>query len=478
MRIVNFEINELPPQVLNEYINKYPYSNLGIIKSNNGLKVYVSKANDISKDKLYPSQTWASFNTGIPYEKHKCYWYSDPIDKKELIWNKIVSLGLNVGIVGSLHSSKYPDDFNDNYKFYIPDCFSDSLETKPKKYSNFQAINSSLVADSARVTSPNKLVKTLLKNLLNIIINPRNYGISFLSIKMIMKIIFWSIRFRNKEFLRMAQFPLYLSILKDRCEMDLPEYSSIFSNHLAGNMHRYWYAHKPNQFSKGKRYSDYWINRNQQVIDFSMHLLDDAIGIFLKSFKENITIIITSSMGQEANPNFDNYILSNFDGKIVDIELFLKRFKEFQIENSNKYFELEYMRNMAPQYGFNVSGATSEEIKVYAKDFADFLINIDLKSKIDIIDSFITLTIDPATNMELQRSLSLKQAQLKYKEYGFQFTKIEDHHSGAHCEDGVLALIGDSELIESKLMDKLDDDGNIDYLKVSDILIDSLIDSN
>ena len=31
-------------------------------------------------------------------------------------------------------------------------------------------------------------------------------------------------------------------------------------------------------------------------------------------------------MGQEANPNFDNKILSSYDGKIKEIDIFLQEF--------------------------------------------------------------------------------------------------------------------------------------------------------
>ncbi|MEM7275509.1 MAG: hypothetical protein AAF547_20705, partial [Actinomycetota bacterium] len=27
---------------------------------------------------LYPSQTWASLNTGVGYDRHRVYWYGDP----------------------------------------------------------------------------------------------------------------------------------------------------------------------------------------------------------------------------------------------------------------------------------------------------------------------------------------------------------------------------------------------------------------
>ena len=87
------------------------------------LNIYTTKALDIEKDRLYPSQTWASFNTGKHFSEHKCYWYSNKLNNKDLIWNNLASKNISVGILGSLYSSKYPSDLtsNQNYKFYLPD---------------------------------------------------------------------------------------------------------------------------------------------------------------------------------------------------------------------------------------------------------------------------------------------------------------------------------------------------------------------
>ena len=120
-RIVNLEINEVSPELLFKYIKDHKNSNLSKLMDKKILSIYTTKALDVSKDKLYPSQTWASFNTGKPYSEHKCYWYSDNIKVEDLLWNKLVRKNVSVGIIGSIHSSKYPKELltNNNYKFYL-----------------------------------------------------------------------------------------------------------------------------------------------------------------------------------------------------------------------------------------------------------------------------------------------------------------------------------------------------------------------
>ena len=85
MRIINLEINELPLDVLKEYINRNKRSTLCSLTSQNLLTTYKTMALDVPKEKLYPSQTWASFNTGKEFSQHNCYWYSDPLNPKDLI---------------------------------------------------------------------------------------------------------------------------------------------------------------------------------------------------------------------------------------------------------------------------------------------------------------------------------------------------------------------------------------------------------
>ncbi len=147
-KIINLEINEISPKLLKNYINNRRNKKKCLTKlyRKDKLKIFTTKALDVEKEKLYPSQTWASFNTGKPYAEHKCYWYSDFLKSEYLIWNKLASRNKTVGVVNCVHSSKIPSDLfkNINFKFYLPDCFGDKKVTKPIRYKNFNSFNNSL----------------------------------------------------------------------------------------------------------------------------------------------------------------------------------------------------------------------------------------------------------------------------------------------------------------------------------------------
>ena len=72
----------------------------------------------------------------------------------------------------------------------------------------------------------------------------------------------------------MLQFSLNASIYLDLVIKNLPDYSTIFSNHLAGNMHRYWYAYQSSNFRKKNRYSESWIKRNKNSLFYSLMMVD------------------------------------------------------------------------------------------------------------------------------------------------------------------------------------------------------------
>ncbi len=476
-KIINLEINEVSPNLINDYIRKNKSCNLAKLLRKKNLQIFTTKALDISKERLYPSQTWASFNTGKPYSEHKCYWYSDYLNYDELIWNKLVSKNKSVGILGSLHSSKLPKDLltNKNYKFYLPDCFSNQDLTKPERYKNFQSLNNTLVGKSARVTGVKNLINTLSRNLLRMIIFPKKFGISILSIKMILSIIYFSFRYRNKEMLRMAQFPLLASIFAELYSKYQPSYSTLFSNHVAGNMHRYWYAYDRSSFFNKNKYPEKWIRKNKRLIFLSLDLMDSFIGHILtkKAFKDCI-ILITSSMGQEANSKFDKKYLAKYDGKIIDINLFLQKFYTFFFEKYGFKVELNCNRNMAPQYGFSIKNKETKEMKVVVRSISDFVASLGFENKVDEESGSIVLTLSPSEDIKLQNKYKLNELNSKYAKYGFEFFPIEDHHSGKHCEYGSLITINASQKFKQNLCKYVEKKKYLNYLNFYKLITDYL----
>ena len=180
-------------------------------------------------------------------------------------------------------------------------------------------------------------------------------------------------------------------------------------------------------------------------------------------------------MGQEANPKFDYYELAKYDAKISNFEDFIKEFYIY-LKNNNILFKskINFLRNMAPQYGIEVCTLDKNEVFGLANNLSDFVSYIGLKSKIDVNEFNITLTIDIAADNQFQKRYTLKDAEKKYNKYGFTFTRIEDHHSGSHCPQGTFAILGSNKSLEKTVNNNIDINKELDYLKISKIIIEAL----
>ena len=73
--IINLEINEVSSTLISDFnqveihydadLPSNKNGNLAKLLNKDNLKIYTTKFLDIEKNKLYPSQTWASFNTSV-----------------------------------------------------------------------------------------------------------------------------------------------------------------------------------------------------------------------------------------------------------------------------------------------------------------------------------------------------------------------------------------------------------------------------
>ena len=480
--IINIEVNEIPSRLIEDYISQNPNSTLSLLANKGQFELFPTICADIEKEKLYPSQTWASFNTGMEFSSHKAYWYSDPIDSNVLLWNRLASKGIRVGVAGSLHSSKLPADLqrNEEYAFYIPDCFGKQESTKPDIYSMFQKLNILMVDSAARKVSLRGLLAIAVSQLVAMAKHPRSYGVSWYSVRALGKIFGKFLTTQNKEILRVAQFPLLGSIFFDLCRKLQPRYSTVFTNHVAGNMHRYWYATRPQDFDTCGKYSAKWIRRNRTLIPFSIQLLDDYL-TYLKCdpYFDDATILITSSMGQEATPRFSSQQLSAYDGKITDFRRFLNGFAEYCLKKKLKIPQGiaidDKSRNMAPQYGFKMDTyLTPSEMQNIADAMLAYLGEMKLACTGSINESSFVLTADIYTNYRFQAMYTERQARRRLSKFGFEIFSIDDHHSGHHCPEGVLCVISKRRSDIDFFREKMGSDGSLRTIDFVPVILEAL----
>src|SRR5262249_36188932 len=106
----------------------------------------------------------------------------------------------------------------------------------------------------------------------------------------------------NKERLRNLPFPLIADIFLKLFRKHQPDLAIMFTNHIAANMHRYWYALFPEDYQE-KVYEKEWVAKYSGEIEAAIDMLDGYLGELMNLATEtNRVLIVVSSMGQQANP--------------------------------------------------------------------------------------------------------------------------------------------------------------------------------
>jgi hypothetical protein len=451
-KLIILEINEVSLRIFRHYIKKNPNSAIkSLLEQSMVLETVV---NDVDIQFLYPSQTWASFNTGAAYNQHKIHWYNDPKTSDfPMYWKTIAETGYSVGLVNTLHSSP-ADKFIDlgNYKFLVPDCFAENEFASPAYYKSFQALNLKATSLNSRVTTLRLPLAKLILTLMNL---PK-YGITYKTIFNAVNLLFNILTKKVlKERLRGLQFPIIADIFIHQLRKQIPDLSILFTNHVAANMHRYWYALFPDDYLE-KAYDYEWVKKYESEIILSMDVTDNYIHKLMNIAQETDSVLIlASSMGQHANQDLSQRIREsgNFDSKLVDVNMLIDKL-------TNTKFKYLTKEGMWPQYTLEFSSA--EEALVCLTEIekvSPTLENISLLSA-DINFKTLTLTVTIDNTKDFYYIGDLK---FTAKELGFVKFNVEDHHSGCHSPEGSL-IIFNSKTAKSN-------SSNVNYLEYAPAIL-------
>ena len=427
-KAIVIEINEVPLKLLNHYQKVKPKSNIGFLLSNS--LVLETKAEDVEESFLYPSQTWGSVNTGASYDLHKIHWYNDPKpDSYPLYWKKVAEGGHKVGLINTLHSSPADSYIEDsNYKFVIPDCFASDNLTKPDIYQDFQALNTSATSGNGRAVTMSfprqKAVSTLVKSPLLGIKSKTLFDAAGLVARVKAGRV-------NKERIRNLQFTLLADIFFKQLEKNDVDLAIFFTNHIAANMHRYWYSLFPDEYELNL-YDQAWVDKYSSEIVVALDLLDSFLGKLIAiSRSQGRALILLSSMGQAANEELTStpkyhYILRDFDKLLNKL-------------SPNRQYTYQVDAAMVPQYSLNFDSAVEAAdcfavVRDTKQDIDGMRLEVDLNQE--------TVTISTYLDSDAANSgyFGVKGQSYSYDELGYEQIPIDEHHAARHCPEGTLIV--------------------------------------
>ncbi|XOJ89845.1 hypothetical protein ABXT57_02920 [Methylophilaceae bacterium Uisw_097] len=362
MKLILFELNEVPKIVLDDYIEKKPNSSLAyLLKQSNFYETFAEDMGELS-----PWVTWPTLHRGVTNNKHGISFLGQDlshIDKEfPPIWNILNKNTISTAIFGSLGSS-YENLLNS--KFYLPDTFSYNSFASHDFLKAFQDFNLSMVNKSFRNIDRG----VDLKNFMKLIRHINKLGISPFTIKEISKIILGEfylerLKVRRRSLQPLIAFDIFYNTLKKYN----PSFSTFFTNNVASSMHRFWAATYPHHY-KSTSYDKDWIDDFKNEITYSMDIIDYMINKLIRLCKKtNYRLLIASSMGQEA-----------VEHKMVHNEILLKDpIKFFSILGLQNNFRIQFPA-MCPEYTFEF-----HDVRAISNFFNNcYILDNDKKNKVE-----------------------------------------------------------------------------------------------
>ncbi len=319
----------------------------------------------------------------------------------------------------------------------MPDTFSPDSKSYPKELETFQKFNLKIVQNnSGEVRSIRRIeIQYFLECIMNSTIRFRSI------IKIIMQIFLEKINNKFKKRRSLIQPHLSFDIYLRNLKKYKPDFSTFFTNHLAGMMHYYWLDIFPKDFKNPHR-EKCSFNRNSVIK--ALDIADLQIGQLIDFAKKNsYELWIASSMGQEAieRKSFQRIFIRDFKKTI--------NFFKF---NKNLYKQLP---SMYPD--INIESKSEEDIDNLIEKFLKIKFPNTNKSifKIRYRKNANKVNLILRTNSEINNYLIYENKKINLNDLGMYYGS-DDQGTGYHNPNGILLALGNSSKIIFKNYTKVD----------------------
>ena len=408
MKIIFFELNEVPYKIIHHFCKLYPESNLAKVLAT-GQKYETFSEDD---GHLSPWITWPTVHRGVTNTKHFISDFGQDLNDQEkqypAIWNILAQKGVKVGLFGSLHTYPMPERVED-FSFFVPDTFAAGSECFPKKLETFQKFNLSMARESSRVVSSKIPAKDAIKFLMKL----PDLGFRFKTAVDIAgqivdeRVNKWKV-VRRRTYQSVIGFEIfYKQLIKTK-----PDFSTFFTNHVASSQHRYWAAAFPEDYENLK-FGREWMETYNGEIVYTMKKADEMIGRLLNFIEKNseYSLWILSSMGQQA-----------VEAREIYTDLFVTNGKKFMDNFNLGNGNYELKPSMVPQFNVQVHVDRRNEFEeklnsfrindqpIHSRQKAEGFYSLDIgfpnldesKIKIELMGQFIPLEHSGMENVKIQ----------------------------------------------------------------------------
>jgi hypothetical protein len=435
MKIIFFELNEVPYKVIHHFCKLYSESALAKLLSSS--IIYETYSEDMGH--LSPWITWPTVHRGVTNEKHFISDFGQDLNDQEkqypAIWNILAKNGLRVGLFGSLHTYPMPGNV-ENFSFYVPDTFAAGSECFPKKLETFQKFNLNMARESSRVVSDKIPAKEALQFLMKL----PDLGFRFKTLADIAgqmvdeRINKWKV-VRRRTYQSVIGFEIFYKQLVTK----RPDFTTFFTNHVASSQHRYWAATFPEDYDNLKLGREWMETYNSEIV-YTMRKADEMIGRLVKFVQSNpdYSLWILSSMGQQA-----------IEAREIYTDLFVTNGKKFMDNFMLGAGNYELKPSMVPQFNVQVHINKRND---FEKKLSTLRINdqpIHCRQK---AEGFYSLDIGFPNLEEGNITIELMGQRLPLEHSGMENVKIQDRCGATayHIPQGSLIIYSPANRLNNK----------------------------
>lgn len=410
MKLIFFELNEIPWRVIDDFSGAHPSSNLAAILPRAAQYETIA----VDDGHLTPWKTWPTVHRGVNDTQHQIEDFGQSLDEQDQrfppVWQILSAAGIPVGVCASLHTYPLPADV-ERYSFFLPDAFAPAVDAHPKVLSQFQQLNLTMSRQSARNVSrriPVLSALSFLASVPSLGVSPGTF--SRIAAHLGSEVINPNLKVRRRSYQFVLQFDVFMKQLRTK----KPAFATCFTNQDASSMQRYWAASYPSDYEE-RPYDQDWINRWGSEIGFTMQLFDRALGELRQFVDKNpgYRLCVLSSMGQAATP---------FEP--LDSQLYLVDPKQFMTRLDLHASDWSQQPAMVPNYSFQVTNedaAAQLRSKLHSLRIADEALGFREKE-----NGFFRIDFGHRIIHDLPQQAVVEGESIAFDTLGLKCVEIED----------------------------------------------------
>jgi len=418
------EINEVPWRLVDRFKADSRYPALGRFFRESRTLTNVA----VDTGELSPWITWPTFHRGMPKEEHGIrYLGQDPASFLGTpIWEEYRNRGYSIGVLGSMQS--WPPIMPGPGGFYLPDTFAHDSSCIPESLEPVQRFNLQQTASNGRVVNRSlelsRNTVSLVKQLARLGLRPST-------------IVSAGAQILGERFdeTRVSRRPIFQGILFWEVFRKLfdcnrpPAFTSFFTNHVAGIMHRYWRDVFPEDFADDEVRQRPYLS----TMEFAIKVVDRILSEVMDYCKRNpeLIVVFATSMGQSA---IHRDYHEGIEMALTDVSKLIERLG----------FEPDCCRQllaMVPQVAVEIEDARLRKELVRSLASCKSVSGAPL-FRVDVIGNSLSITLIVPKRKEIDAGFFITgESPRSWKEAGISVYNI-DAGTGYHVPEGAMTIYG------------------------------------